>query len=87
MKDDNYPIKLFAALANPTRWKMPEFLEKQSVRSIGELGRTFQISHVAATKHVQVLEKANLISRKNVGKFHNIEINTLVFRAVKELLA
>lgn len=83
MKNDDYPIALFTALANPTRWKMLQFLEQKSVRSIAEIARIFNLSHVAAVKHVAVLEKVELIFRHKVGKYHNIQLNFQLWQQVK----
>jgi DNA-binding transcriptional ArsR family regulator len=86
MKDNDYPITVFAALANPTRWKMLKFLEEKPVRSISKIARAFGISSVAATKHVTVLEKANLITRRKIGKYHRIEINSDMWNKIKLFL-
>ncbi|HSX25098.1 MAG TPA: helix-turn-helix transcriptional regulator [Candidatus Andersenbacteria bacterium] len=85
MNDDGYQRALFTALAHPTRWKMLQLLEQKSVRSIAELGRTFELSHVAITKHVIALEKGGLITRMKIGKYHRIEINQDLWNKVLEL--
>jgi predicted transcriptional regulator len=83
MNDNDYPIQLFSALSNQTRWKMLQLLEQKPVRSIAELARIFKLSHVAAVKHVAVLEKVELIFRSKVGKYHNIQLNFQLWQQVK----
>lgn len=57
----------FHALADPTRRGMLASL-KQGEKSIGELARPHAMSFAGASKHVQVLERAGLISRRKVGR-------------------
>jgi DNA-binding transcriptional ArsR family regulator len=52
----------FAALADPTRRAILARLAEGEV-SVKELARPFDMSAPAITKHLKVLERANLISR------------------------
>ncbi len=60
---------VFHALADPTRRAMLRSLATGR-RNIGELAAPFQMSFVAASKHVRVLEKAGLIRRRIEGRSH-----------------
>ena len=59
----------FQALADPTRRGMLATLALGE-KSIGELAQPFAMSFAGASKHVQVLEKAGLLSRRKVGRTH-----------------
>ena len=57
----------FAALADPTRRAILARLASGE-SSVGELAQPFQISLPAVTKHLNVLERAGLISRGRDGQ-------------------
>lgn len=57
----------FHALADPTRRGMLATLAGGE-KSIGELAAPHAMSFAGASKHVQVLERAGLVSRRKVGR-------------------
>ncbi|HDY86111.1 hypothetical protein LCGC14_1247360 [marine sediment metagenome] len=61
---------VFKALADPTRREMLGLLVNKKSCTISELAEPFSISFAATSKHVKVLEKAGLLSRKIVGRTH-----------------
>lgn len=66
------PVRLdavFHALADPTRRAMLERLAMHP-RSVGELAAPFDMSLAAASKHIQVLERAGLLQREIQGRTH-----------------
>jgi len=62
MSDTDTLNTTFAALADPTRRAILARLVSGQV-SVKELARPFNMSGPAITKHLKVLERANLISR------------------------
>ncbi len=60
---------VFAALADTTRRGM---ISRLSIgpATIGELGRPYNITKPAVTKHVKILERAGLIQRQRSGRIH-----------------
>lgn len=58
---------IFTALADPTRRAIISRLTKGEV-SVLELAEPFKISQPAVTKHLNVLERAGLISRRRDGQ-------------------
>jgi DNA-binding transcriptional ArsR family regulator len=60
---------IFHALADGTRRDMLRSLALQE-RTVGELAAPFQMSLAAASKHVQVLERAGLLQRTIRGRTH-----------------
>src|SRR5262249_27253441 len=55
---------MFAALADPTRRAIIERLLAKGELSVSEGGAPFAISVPAITRHLQVLERAGLITRR-----------------------
>jgi DNA-binding transcriptional ArsR family regulator len=64
----------FSALADPTRRAILNHLSKKEA-SVLELAKPFDMSLPAISKHLRVLENANLISRKKEGRIHRIRLN------------
>jgi DNA-binding transcriptional ArsR family regulator len=58
---------VFHALSDPTRRVMLRSLALGE-RNIGELAAPFSMSFAAASKHVRVLERAKLVSRRKEGR-------------------
>src|SRR5688500_15102981 len=61
--------QIFRALADPTRRAMLRRLAMQG-RSVGELAEPLDMSLAAASKHIQVLERAGLVEREIQGRTH-----------------
>jgi DNA-binding transcriptional ArsR family regulator len=59
---------VFAALADPTRLALIETLSDGASRSIVVLSQNGSITRQAITKHLSVLEQANLVEREKVGR-------------------
>lgn len=57
----------FTALADPTRRAMVATLASGE-RSIGELAAPHAMSFAGAAKHVAMLERAGLVTRRKVGR-------------------
>jgi DNA-binding transcriptional ArsR family regulator len=64
--DDELSL-VFSALADPTRRAILERLAEGDA-SVNELTEPFALTQQAISKHVQVLERAHLISRTRVGQ-------------------
>ncbi|NQV85074.1 MAG: winged helix-turn-helix transcriptional regulator [Rhodospirillales bacterium] len=64
----------FHALADPTRRAILARLSQGQV-SVGELARPFEMSLPAVSKHLKVLEGAELITRHRDGRVSRMEFN------------
>lgn len=73
--------RTFHALGDGTRRAMLAHLAKRGECSAGELGEPFEISQPSASRHLQVLERAGLVSRRIDGRVHQFR---LVERPLKE---
>jgi DNA-binding transcriptional ArsR family regulator len=67
MKNRPQLDRVFHALADPTRRAILENLARQD-QAVMELAGRFAISQPAVTKHLRVLEKAGLITRRKMGR-------------------
>ena len=65
---------VFQALADPTRRSILRTLSKQG-RTVGELADPYDMSLAAVSKHLKVLERAELILRERQGSFQRITVN------------
>lgn len=61
--------QVFRALSDPTRRAMLRRLSARE-RSVGELAEPLDMSLAAASKHIQVLERAGLVEREIQGRIH-----------------
>lgn len=58
---------IFASLADPTRRDIIARVSRGEL-SVGELAANYSISFAAISKHLKVLERAQLISKRKEGK-------------------
>ncbi len=66
--------RTFAALADPTRRGLLQFLSRGETR-VTELAKPFAMSLPAVSKHLVVLERAGLLQRRKQGREHHLTIN------------
>ncbi len=62
------------ALADPTRRAILQRLSKGETR-VTELAEPFEISLNAVSKHIRILERANLVRRRCAGREHFLSFN------------
>jgi DNA-binding transcriptional ArsR family regulator len=62
------------ALADPTRRAILQTLSGGEAR-VTELARPFAMSLNAVSKHIRVLERANLVRRRRAGREHFLAVN------------
>ena len=76
---------VFHALADGTRRAMLERLA-EGPHSVGELAAPFEMSLAAASKHIQVLERAGLVRREIQGRAHVCSLDAAPMHAGAEWL-
>jgi DNA-binding transcriptional ArsR family regulator len=64
---------VYGALSDGTRRKMLQRLSRGTL-TVGELAGPLPISFAAASKHVQILERAGLVRRERIGREHHITL-------------
>ena len=68
---------LFKALNDATRRRILQMLQDKDL-SAGEIAEEFDISKPSISHHLDILSKAELISRERDGQFIRYSINTTV---------
>jgi DNA-binding transcriptional ArsR family regulator len=64
---------IFSSLSDPTRRDMLRRLIKESL-SISELAQPYNLTFAAISKHLKVLERANLIAKQRRGKEQMVSV-------------
>ena len=64
----------FSALADPTRRRILSMLMRGE-RVVSEISTAFKVSAPAISKHLRVLERANLLKRAKRGREHLLSLN------------
>jgi DNA-binding transcriptional ArsR family regulator len=64
MNDD----AVFAALADPTRRRLLDRLRETSGQTLSELCEGLQMTRQAVTKHLAILQAANLVATRRQGR-------------------
>ena len=59
---------VFAALADPTRRRLLDRLRETSGQTLSELSEGRQMTRQAVTKHLAILEAANLVATRRQGR-------------------
>ena len=59
---------VFKALADPSRRELLDRLHAKSGQSLGELCEGLQMTRQAVTKHLNLLEEANLVATTKRGR-------------------
>lgn len=80
MKSADPTTNAFAALADPTRRAILARLAKGEA-SVGELAAPFALSLPAISKHLNVLERAQLIRRTKAAQWRRCRLQAAGFRA------
>ena len=80
MADD--PV--FRALADPTRREILDALFEREGQSLGELERRFDMTRFGVMKHVKVLEEANLVVTRKVGRSRLHYLNAVPIREIHD---
>ncbi|RFP77105.1 ArsR family transcriptional regulator [Hydrogenophaga borbori] len=76
---------VFKALADPTRRDMLQRLASEAL-SVSELAAPLDMSLAAASKHIQVLERAGLVRRTVQGRTHTCRLEAGPLHAGMEWL-
>lgn len=64
---------ILKAASDPTRRAILTMLVQQGALRVTELAKHYDMSLNSISKHIKVLEKAGLVSRKTMGRVHLIE--------------
>ena len=71
--DDKILSALLKAVSDTTRRDLLAQLCQQGPSRVTDLAKVYDMSLNAISKHIKVLEKAGLVSRKTIGRTHWVE--------------
>jgi DNA-binding transcriptional ArsR family regulator len=77
--------RIFHALADPTRRQILTLVSAQE-RQASEIAASFKVSFPAVSKHLKVLEEAELISRRVQGRVHRFRIRPRTMKRAHDWL-
>ncbi len=77
---------IFAALANSTRRQILQLAAKQEL-TVGDIAQHFSISFAAVSKHIKVLESAQLVLKHKRGRQQYVQWSPAAFSLLKTYLA
>ncbi len=77
---------VFHALSDSTRRSILRSVSLGEL-SVSDVARPFQISLAAVSKHLNVLERANLIRRERRGSFQMVQINAVPMKEAEAWLS
>jgi DNA-binding transcriptional ArsR family regulator len=78
--------RTFHALGDGSRRRMLATISRKGACSAGELGALFESSQPTISKHLRVLEQAELISRRVEGRRHVFALQPMRMRQAREWL-
>lgn len=76
---------VFNSLADPTRRDILQRLTRGN-QSVGELAQAYHLTFAAISKHLKVLERAQLISKQRRGKQQIVQIEPQALASADEYL-
>lgn len=77
---------VFHALSDATRRDILHGLARGE-KTVGEVAKPHKMSLAAVSKHIKVLEEAELIARERRGAFHIVRLKPLGLRHAEEWMA
>ena len=86
VEDSERVDRVFHALSNHTRRGMVRQLSRGEC-SVSDLARPTSMSFAAASKHVQVLERAGMVNRRVEGRHHICSLRPDPLRQASEWLS
>src|SRR5579859_7599467 len=77
---------IFHALSDPTRRRILRDVA-HGEKTVGEVARPYTLTLAAVSKHLNVLESAELIARQRRGSFQIVTLNASALREAEQWLA
>jgi DNA-binding transcriptional ArsR family regulator len=77
---------IFHALSDSTRRSILHDIARKQ-KTVGEIAKPYRMSLAAVSKHLKVLESAELIAREKRGSFQIVRLNPGPLRSAEQWLA
>ncbi len=84
--EDQALIVVFKALGDPGRLRIVTLLGQQGVTRVTDLAAQFDMSLNAVSKHIKVLEKADIVKRQVTGREHLIALKPTFHLIIQDWL-
>ena len=75
---------VFKALADPTRWQLLDSLHARNGQTLNELCEQMDMTRQAVTKHLAILEGANLVATIRKGREKEHYLNPVPINDIAE---
>lgn len=75
---------VFKALADRSRRVMLDILKTRPGLTVGDLAGRFEMSRIAAMKHLKVLERARLVVSERDGRYRRLYLNPVPIQVIHE---
>ena len=76
---------LFYALSDPTRRRILSMMGERT-QTISELAHPFKMSLAAVSKHIKILERARLLTRRRLGRMHECTLNASALKSAEDCI-
>lgn len=77
---------IFHALSDATRRSILRDIAREE-KTVGEIARPYPVSLAAVSKHLKVLEAAELVERRKRGSYQMVRLNAKTLRSAEQWLA
>ena len=77
---------IFHALSDSTRRSILQDIARKQ-KTVGEIAKPYRMSLAAVSKHLKVLESADLIAREKRGSFQIVRLNPRPLRSAEQWLS
>jgi DNA-binding transcriptional ArsR family regulator len=77
---------IFHALSDSTRRSILTDIARKE-KTVGEIAKPYRMSLAAVSKHLKVLESADLIAREKRGSFQIVRLNAAPLKSAEQWLA
>ena len=77
---------IFHALSDGTRRAIHRDISRRD-KTVGEIAKPYRMSLAAVSKHLKVLEAAELVARERRGNFQIVRLNARTLKPAEEWLA
>ncbi len=84
MIDDHEMDAVFQALAHESRRRMLDIVKERPGIGVGALAIEFDVSRIAVMKHLNILEKAGLLSSEKDGRTRRLYFNAVPIQMIHD---
>jgi DNA-binding transcriptional ArsR family regulator len=76
---------VFSSLADPTRRDILRRLSDEEL-SVGQIAQPYDLTFAAISKHLKIMERAQLIIKRRLGKQQLVQLSPIAFQSASDYL-